>query len=122
MAFSRDGSKLAIAMNTRESLGSSRSSTGDPGKQLLQLSGHTRVVRCLAFNADGTRLVTGSLDKTIVVWVLLSGANNSCFVDMKLRFKTWPSVPMASALLQPGQNYPHLGRAAVGMTWPASTW
>ena len=60
-------------MNSRESIGLVQIIDRRLGKQLLQLSGHTRVVRCLAFNADGTRLVTGSLDKTIVVWDLLSG-------------------------------------------------
>lgn len=44
------------------------------GKPLRTLAGHTAAVMGLAFNADGSRLVTGSHDKSIRVWNTADGA------------------------------------------------
>jgi WD40 repeat protein len=38
------------------------------GKVLTTLTGHNAPVRAIAFNADGTRIVTGSADKTARLW------------------------------------------------------
>ena len=40
-------------------------STQAPHKILHRLDGHTETVYCVAFSADGNRLVSGGLDKTI---------------------------------------------------------
>jgi WD40 repeat protein len=38
------------------------------GKETLCLRGHSRVSRCVAWSPDGTRLATGSDDRTVSVW------------------------------------------------------
>jgi len=37
-------------------------------KAALRLTGHTQSVTCVAWSPDGTRLATGSLDKTVMTW------------------------------------------------------
>ena len=46
---------------------------GITGSQIAILSGHTRVVRSLAFLPDGTSLVSGSDDSTIKLWDMQTG-------------------------------------------------
>lgn len=43
------------------------------GKEVRRFSGHTGLVKCLAFSRDGKRLVSGSDDKSIRVWDASSG-------------------------------------------------
>ncbi|MDB5391785.1 MAG: repeat-containing protein [Planctomycetaceae bacterium] len=38
------------------------------GKQEHELLGHANVIEALAFNGDGTRLVSGSKDESLIVW------------------------------------------------------
>lgn len=38
------------------------------GTLLSRMSAHTDIIRSMAWSPDGTRLVTGSLDKTAIVW------------------------------------------------------
>jgi WD40 repeat protein len=38
------------------------------GREMRRLSGHTDAVRTLAWNHDGTRLLSGSEDKQVLVW------------------------------------------------------
>jgi WD40 repeat protein len=38
------------------------------GTPQLELKGHTKWVKAMAFSADGTRIVTGSDDETTKVW------------------------------------------------------
>ena len=64
--LSPDGERLAIGdRNGRVRL----CRTGD-GSELLTLKGHTAAVFALAFNADGSKLVTGSTDATARLWDL----------------------------------------------------
>jgi WD40 repeat protein len=44
------------------------------GAEVLTLKGHTRAVFAASFSADGTRIVTGSWDRTAKVWDAKSGA------------------------------------------------
>ncbi len=43
----------------------------DPaGREVLRLSGHSDAVRCVALTADGKRMLTGSVDRTVRLWDL----------------------------------------------------
>jgi WD40 repeat protein len=42
-------------------------------EKVLEFKGHTGAVTCLAVSADGTRLVSGSLDQTVRLWNLKTG-------------------------------------------------
>ena len=44
--------------------------TTSSGREVLRLSGHNDAVRCLALTADGKRLLTGSVDRTVRLWDL----------------------------------------------------
>jgi eukaryotic-like serine/threonine-protein kinase len=43
------------------------------GREALRLSGHNDAVRCMALTADGKRLLTGSVDRTVRLWDLARG-------------------------------------------------
>ena len=43
------------------------------------LSGHTRAVKSIDFNADGTQIVSGSVDKTVRVWDVAMGIEVNMF-------------------------------------------
>ena len=43
------------------------------------LSGHTRAVRSIDFNADGTQIVSGSVDETVRVWDVAMGIEVNMF-------------------------------------------
>ena len=46
------------------------------GAELLTLKGHTGTVWWVSFSADGSRIVTGSDDRTAKVWDARSGAES----------------------------------------------
>jgi WD40 repeat protein/serine/threonine protein kinase len=49
------------------------------GKQIRSLQGHTDNVSRLAFNADGTRLASGGMDRTVRLWETATGKEVACF-------------------------------------------
>jgi WD40 repeat protein/predicted Ser/Thr protein kinase len=63
LTFSRDGRLLASTNGNDIKLW-----TVAAGKEFRTLHAHTAVVTCLAFSADGQRLVSGSADETVRVW------------------------------------------------------
>ncbi len=67
IAFSPDGRRIAVGGDIP------RVWDGRAGELLLSLYGHTRAVWALGYNADGTRLATGSLDSTAIIWDAVSG-------------------------------------------------
>ncbi len=80
MALSPDGTRLAVGGwlakftggNHRE-VAAIRLYDFATGKLLARLVGHENVVQALAFSPDGRRLVSGSQDKTAIVWDLAPG-------------------------------------------------
>jgi hypothetical protein len=46
----------------------------DSGEEKVSLKGHTGPVMSVAISADGKRLATGSIDKTVKVWDVAMGA------------------------------------------------
>ena len=45
------------------------------GARLKEASEHSQQVQCLVFTLDGTRLVSGSQDGTILIWGILDSAS-----------------------------------------------
>lgn len=39
------------------------------GKKIAKLVGHEHVVRTICFSPDGTTLASGSMDKSILIWL-----------------------------------------------------
>lgn len=64
LAFSRSGKTIAVVSRRG---GATYLGAAD-GKELGALEGHDGFVTSLAFSGDGERLVTGSTDKTLIVW------------------------------------------------------
>src|SRR5258706_7886193 len=63
-------------MSTKEFPGASKEGVGhlSPGPApALEWTGHTRPIRSVCYSPDGTRVVSGSDDKTIRIWDAESG-------------------------------------------------
>ena len=55
------------------------------GWQVLKvLDGHTDCVRAVAISTDGTKIVSGSYDKTVRVWSMETGEVPACMLDCLL--------------------------------------
>lgn len=80
LVFSRDGKSLAGAATIRKVFDGRKALGGPAAARVIlvwntadgtlrhTLAGHKSYIRALAFNSDGTRLVSGSNDMTIRVW------------------------------------------------------
>ncbi len=71
-SFSPDGTRIVTVGGQN---GAREATVWDArtGAELLALTGHTNLVLCAAFSADGTRLITGSVDGTAKVWDARTG-------------------------------------------------
>ena len=65
LAYTPDGTQLAAASAIGIWIYDART-----GEALRLLTGHTDYVRCVAFSPDGTVLVSGSYDGTVLLWDL----------------------------------------------------
>lgn len=68
VAVSANGDRFAVIGGGRVALRITRG-----GRVVGELSGHTKPVQCAAFSGDGTRIATGSDDRTAIVWNALDG-------------------------------------------------
>src|SRR5262249_1006100 len=70
VAYSRDGKRLAFVTEGN----ACRLVETVTGKDRLHRSGHLGAITALSFSPDGTRLVSASVDTTLLIWDLVSGA------------------------------------------------
>ena len=68
LKFSPDGKLLAVAGGQPSARGDLRLFDTSEWKLLHSLGGHLDTVSCVAFNAEGTKLVSASFDKTVRLW------------------------------------------------------
>ena len=68
------------------------------GRQMRTLTGHTSTVFSVAFSRDGTRIVSGSFDRSVKIWDAETGAEVSSFVcGRALRVARWPFLLLGRA-------------------------
>ena len=68
--FSQDSQYLVVGSNDEALLWSVAT-----GQLIRRFSGHTDRVTCVAFSLDATRIATGSIDESIIVWDVNTGAS-----------------------------------------------
>jgi WD40 repeat protein len=73
LAWSPDGRHLASGGGNLDMPGDVKLWDARTGQEVLSLEGHTNWVRGIAWSSDGTRLVSGSEDRTVRVWDVNSG-------------------------------------------------
>jgi len=83
VAFSPDGTRIASGQVSRgpgkrdmyfdEPNNKTRVWNAQTGATVLTLEGHTDTVASVAFNQDGTRLLTGGFDEFMIMWDTTSG-------------------------------------------------
>jgi WD40 repeat protein len=76
MVLSRDGQWLAVGGNIsarKERIAAIRLYEFASGRLVGLLEGHIDVVHCLAFSPDGQHLISGSADRTAVLWDVGTG-------------------------------------------------
>ena len=66
--FSPDGKGLATACGEFKKPGVVKMWESTSGRETLTLRGHTSAAYCVAFNGNGTRIASGSGDKTVKIW------------------------------------------------------
>ncbi len=116
VAFSPDGKWLAAATGRLLRPGFVRTWSVADGKEVRVFKGHSRGVSCLAFSADGKRLISGSFDGTLKVWdtstgealstvagsnagirafVLAPAGDVAAFADVENHLKFWKTAARA---------------------------
>jgi WD40 repeat protein len=75
VAFSPDGTRLAVATanDFAVCIWDVATARGEIAAPVLRLRGHTAAVAGLSWSPDGARLASGSLDKTVKLWEVLTG-------------------------------------------------
>jgi WD40 repeat protein len=77
MCFSADGAQVLAGSDTAARLWETAT-----GTLVRTIGGHTDAVRSVALSPDGTKILTGSLDKTAKLWDKASGALLQTFKDV----------------------------------------
>jgi len=79
VAFSPDGRRLAVTGYSSGTAGHAGTANAIKlwdtitGRELLALTGHSSVIRCVAFSRDGKRLASASSDSTVKLWDVSTG-------------------------------------------------
>ena len=76
MAYSRDGSTLAIATGSHND-STVRLWDAVTGREKAILTGHTGAVNSVAYSRDGSTLATGSDDNTVRLWDAVTGRHKA---------------------------------------------
>jgi hypothetical protein len=83
------------------------------GEELARFKGHTSKVSILAFSADCRMLVSGSKDKTITIWDVLTGKPGTCESrSPRAKDHLDESVKRACGLSEPNQSLQPLQETA----------
>ncbi|KAF5340657.1 hypothetical protein D9611_007285 [Ephemerocybe angulata] len=69
VAFSMDGTRIVSGLAD----GTARVWDASTGSVLMNLEGHTAMVKSIAISPDGKKVVTGAYDRTVRVWDTLTG-------------------------------------------------
>src|SRR4051812_7068676 len=76
---------------------------GDEKQDVRTLKGHTKDVRAIAFNADGTLLATGGNDQTVRIWDTATGKElHTLKADDRLRVEAAAFSPDGKLLASAG--------------------
>ena len=95
LAFGNQGRVLAVGGGEPGVRGEVHLLSWPQGEVLHRLEGHTDVVQCVAFDADGTRLGVASSDGSVKVWLLSAPRNKPPVQAVALLGHTGPVLALA---------------------------
>ncbi|MBD3674806.1 MAG: WD40 repeat domain-containing protein [Planctomycetaceae bacterium] len=80
LAFSSDGTSLAIAGGNPAEVGIIKILTWPEKKQISRLKQHTDVVFDVAWSSDGKQIISGGLDQQVLLWNVEQGTVDKKFI------------------------------------------
>ncbi|XP_059145000.1 WD repeat-containing protein 18-like [Physella acuta] len=98
-----NGNVYAIDLHYQPSEQSVHIDTREENKGFTHHAAHTAAVRCMKLSVDQSRLITGSDDKTVKVWTMMS-AVTPLVITLNERVSNLLVVPTPSALVDPDHN------------------
>ena len=72
----------SIAGSARNEVGLVRAWSLERDQPPIELTGHSRPVRCISVNGDGTRLVTGSVDGQVILWAITEDGAKISYLEL----------------------------------------
>ncbi len=89
---------------------------GRTGTALFELKGHSGAVNSVAFSPDGTRILTGSGDRTVKVWDARTGTELLQLKGLTSRFTCVSFSPDGTRIVSGGGEF---GKPGEAMVWDA---